>query len=118
MVSAYRCITSLLINSLVGITAHFLDASLKRRDFLLALPQRDGRHFGSEVAKDIRAVLEDFGILDKIGYFMGDNDDKNDTCIKDLAAEFEFDFYERRLHYIGHIINLMANALLYSYYNI
>jgi hypothetical protein len=43
-----------------------------------------------------------------------DNASNNDTCIQDLAKEFDFDFKERRLRCIEHIINLVARSIIFG----
>jgi hypothetical protein len=61
-------------------------------------------------------VIKDFGIKnEQIGYFMLDNATNNDTAITAIIKEFDFDLIKRRLHYLGHIINIIARHLLYGY---
>jgi len=46
---------------------------------------------------------------------MLDNATNNNTVIIAIAKEFDFDPIECQLHCSGHIINIIARHLLYSY---
>ena len=94
---------------------HVMDANHQHRSFLLALPPQDERHTGVNIAANIKKIFESFGIDTKrIGYFMADNADNNDTCIRDLSISLEFQEYHRRLRCMGHIINLVACMVLFG----
>lgn len=99
--------TSRKFTSLLGLTVHFLDDEGKFRTFLLGLPQIEGRHSGENLAD--RVSLED-----RIGYFVTDNAENNDTCLEDLGTEFGFDKQHKRLRCCGHIINLVARSILFG----
>jgi len=49
-----------------------------------------------------------------VGYFIADNANNNNTCIKELSIEFGFNPLHCRLRYIGYIINLVARMLLFG----
>jgi len=49
-----------------------------------------------------------------VGYFIADNANNNDICIKELSIEFGFNPLYRCLRYMGHIINLVARMLLFG----
>lgn len=63
-------------------------------------------------------IIRNFGLAHKIGYVTGDNDAKNDTCLRqfaqDLKEEFRrtFDPVASRTRCAGHIINLSLQAFL------
>jgi hypothetical protein len=60
-------------------------------------------------------ILTEFGIEDtQIGYFVADNASENDTCLEDLAFEYGFNKEWHRLRCMGHIINLVAQMLLFG----
>ena len=46
---------------------------------------------------------------------MLDNAANNNTAITAIIKEFDFNPIKRRLRYLGHIINIIAYHLLYSY---
>ena len=50
-----------------------------------------------------------------LGYFVMDNADDNDKCLEALQRSFSsIDVEADRIRYIGHIINLVVKALLFS----
>ena len=62
----------------------------------------------------IGAVIAEFYLQDRLGYFVTDNATNNNTCLQYLSAEFCFDFQHRRLRCIGHIFNLCGQAVLFG----
>ena len=100
--------------SLLGLTVHFLDEEGKLRTFLLGLPQIEGRHTGENLAERVGEIINEFGFEDRIGYFVTDNADNNDTCLEELGIEFGFNKKDRRLRCCGHIINLVARSILFG----
>ena len=100
--------------SLLGLTVHFLDEEGKLRTFLLGLPQIEGRHTGENLAERVGEIINEFGFEDRIGYFVTDNADNNDTCLEDLGIEFGFNKQHRRLRCCRHIINLVARSILFG----
>lgn len=107
--------TALNLLCLNGIVVHFIDEDTQKRTFLLGLPQVEGTHAGENIANEVCAIIREFNIQDRIGYFVLDNASNNDTCIQALAEEFEFDPQQRRLRCAGHIINLVAKAFLFGH---
>jgi len=101
--------------SLNGIVAHFIDADARKCTFLLGLPQIEGSHTGENIAESVGAIIGEFNIQDRIGYFVLDNAGNNDTCIEALAAEFGFNPKHRHLRCTGHIINLVVKAFLFGH---
>jgi hypothetical protein len=106
--------TSRAMRAFCAITAHFCDAKGEFRTLLLGLPHQAGRHTGVNIAPTISAIVQTFGLEQKLGWFVCDNASNNDTCIEALGSEFEFDHFERRIRCIGHVINLVARSLLFG----
>jgi hypothetical protein len=100
--------------SLLGLTVHFLDDEGKFRTFLLGLPQIEGRHTGDNLADRVSEIIHEYNFENRIGYFVTDNADNNDTCLDNLAIEFNFNKQHRRLRCSGHIINLVARSILFG----
>lgn len=50
----------------------------------------------------------------KLGYFILDNAESNDTCLETLARWFPMDVSRRRLCCIGHIISLVVRAVIFG----
>ena len=100
--------------SLCGIVAHFIGDTGNLLTFLLSLPELVGTHKGANIAECVGVILGEFGIQERVGYFVLDNARNNDTAMEALAEEFEFKVKERRLRCAGHIINLVARQILFG----
>lgn len=51
----------------LGVSAHYLDASLCPRAILLGLRDTRGSHSGESIAEEVLRVINDFDIAEKIG---------------------------------------------------
>jgi hypothetical protein len=56
--------------------------------FLLSLPEIIGAHAGDNISDTVATILRDYGIADRIGYFVLDNADNNDTAVEALGADY------------------------------
>jgi hypothetical protein len=106
--------TSRKFTSLLGLTVHFLDDEGKFRTFLLGLPQIEGRHSGENLADRVSEIIHEYGFDGRVGYFVTDNAESNDTCLEELPIELGFNKQHRRLRCCGHIINLVARSILFG----
>jgi len=62
----------------------------------------------------IRPLLEHFGInKDNLGYFVLDNASNNDITLVKLGKTIRFELMQKRLRYIGHILNLIAKLYIF-----
>jgi hypothetical protein len=69
-----------------GICAHFVDESRVLRKALLALPHLPDGHGGIMCqAIELVKVLDEYEILDRIGYCTGDNHGSNDLMLRELS---------------------------------
>jgi hypothetical protein len=62
-------------------------------------------------------VLEEMGIVSRLGYFIGDNAGNNDTCWRAICRKLRSDIKEpdsRRVRCLWHILNLAAKAFLFG----
>jgi len=100
--------------ALLGLCVHFLDMEGNYQSFLLALPEQEGTHAGVNIAANITKIVKEFELEDKIGWFVCDNASSNDTCLEELGNIFGFDWRQRRLRCMGHIINLIARQILFG----
>jgi hypothetical protein len=87
--------TSRSLLTLCGIVVHFINNTGKLCTFLLSLPELVGSHAGVNIVEYITTIIQDYQIHDRIGYFVLDNADNNDTAVADLAETFGFDMSER-----------------------
>ncbi|KAF4314536.1 HAT domain-containing protein [Botryosphaeria dothidea] len=101
--------------SLLGLNIHFLSREGKVRQFLIRLPEVEGRYTGVNLAEEVAKIIAEWGIGGRIGYFITDNADNNDTCLDALAKEYGFNKRWRRLRCCAHIINLIIRQLLFGH---
>lgn len=107
--------TSRHSTSFIGVNVYSIDRDWKQWTFLLGLPPVGGRHRGIDIAKDIIAILEDFGLSStSVGYATLDNASNNATCMQALAKHFGFDPAERHISCAPHTINLCTKAMMYG----
>jgi hypothetical protein len=99
---------------LLGICVHFLDMDGRYQSFLLALPEQEGTHTGVNIAANIMEIIREFRLQDQIGWFVCDNASNNETCLEELGSILGFDWKQRRLRCMGHIINLIARQILFG----
>jgi hypothetical protein len=102
-------------HSFLAIVAHFIDlGSRQLRKALLALRELEGAHSGDAIAEIFLQVVDSYGVRDKIGYFTLDNAYNNDTMMRAVAQNCDFNSAHRRLRCNGHIINLAVQAFLFG----
>ena len=104
---------------LLAIYTHFTTYSQKRQKALLALKKVPG-HSGDDQFSILLPVLEDYGIVQKLGAIIADNAPSNNTlCVAiqdywDQELSLDWDAEYMRIRCIGHIINLIVQAFLFS----
>jgi len=103
--------------AIVGVIVHYLDKDLINRSYLMGMRRISGAHTGENIAEAVMPVLLEMGLLLKLGYFIADNDGRNDTCIRAILRKHRPDIEDpdsRRVRCLGHIINLAAKVFLFS----
>jgi hypothetical protein len=105
--------------SLMAVVAHYLDKSFVNQTRLIAMRRLRASHSGENMARMLTGIMEEFEIADRVGYFMTDNAESNDTCLGHLVREMipgatDEDVEERRLRCWGHVLNLVARAFLFG----
>jgi hypothetical protein len=111
---AFDLWTSSRNKAINGITANWVDRKGHCQTALLALKEMGDRHDGQSIAHSVIPVINDYGFSDKVSFFVLDNASSNDTCMAELAKQYDFNQEERRLRCAGHILNLVAQELLYG----
>ncbi|OXV05242.1 hypothetical protein Egran_06990, partial [Elaphomyces granulatus] len=81
------------------------------RNFLLSIPEIEGKHSGINIAETALTILNEFDILDRLGYTITDNASSNSVALEVMANELDFNKDHKRLRCMGHTINLIAKAL-------
>lgn len=103
----------------LGICVHFVDHETQQLTRILLGLRQVFTHRGDDQAAEIFSLFKSFGILPKIGYFMGDNHTANDTLCRALSSSLEAQGIlwapvQHRLRCNGHIINLAVQAFLFG----
>lgn len=93
--------------------ADYLNKDLKLKSVLLGL-RSSYSHTGDNIGESLLGVLREYQVSDKVGYFVADNANNNDAALRRLANDLSVDPVTQRLRYSGHIINLVAKAILYG----
>jgi hypothetical protein len=77
-------------------------------------------HSGDEQFATLLPVLQDYGVVQKLGSIICDNATSNDKLCRTMSIylhekeEIQWDFTTRRIRCIGHIINLAVQAFLFQ----
>ena len=103
--------------ALVGIVTYYLDKDLVNKSTLIGIRRVKGAYSGENIAEVIIPVLEEIGIVSRLGYFIGDNAGPNDTYQRAIYRKLRPDIKEpdtRRVRYLGYILNLVVKAFLFS----
>jgi hypothetical protein len=70
---------------ILAIIAHYISEDNKLESSVLALREIQGSHDGENIAPIVEEVLEEWGIISKLGYLQMDNASNNDTMIRALG---------------------------------
>jgi hypothetical protein len=74
-----------------------------------------GFYTGENIADELIAVIEDYDLTFRVGFFIADNVSVNDKAIRLVLERFQLrDFGTRRVRCMGHIINLAAKAFIFG----
>lgn len=102
----------------LAVCAHFIDSQEQRRKALLGLPTVVN-HSGEEQWNSILPILQDYGIVRKLGAIVADNSTTNDTLCRTISqylSENEgitWNPLHQRIRCQGHTINLIVQAFLF-----
>ena len=112
--------TSPNCKALLGITAHWTSAEYKAEATLLAIRELKEEHTGENIAEWVHIVVKEYGVMDKLGFFVMDNATNNDTALVSLNERIiedggeGFDPETRRLRCFAHTINLVVKELMFG----
>lgn len=104
----------------IPVHAQWVDEGYNLRKALLGLPNLRHSHAGAAMTPHLMKIIRKYNLAHRIGYITGDNDAKNDTCLRQLALELSeeygvaFDAVSSRTRCVGHIINLPLQAFLFT----
>jgi hypothetical protein len=71
--------------AILGVTATFISEKSTLESFVLALRQVKGDHSGENISKYVMEVIQEWGIVSKLGYIQMDNAPNNDTMMKHVS---------------------------------
>ena len=102
--------------AMCGVAAHFIGHQGYIQTVLLALRRVIGGHGGEQIAEILIEVITEYGFQAKLGVFVGDNADSNDTAWKATLRVLhpDRDSKASRSRCLGHIINLAAKAFIFG----
>lgn len=100
----------------MGITAHFADSNFRQCHTVIALKEVLS-HKGKEIADVFFQVIEEYNLLDKIGWITTDNHANNDKFCEELQLlinikKIKVDIRSRHVRCLCHVINLVVNDIL------
>jgi hypothetical protein len=101
----------------MGVVIYYLDKDLVNRSYLIGIRRINGAYTGENITKAVMPVLIKNGILLKLGYFIANNDARNDIYIRVILRKHRpniKDFNSRRVYCLRYIINLAAKAFLFG----
>ena len=64
---------------------HYVNKHGKLRKTIAAIREVSGEHTGDNLAEVVMKVIKEWGIQEKLGYFIMDNAPNNDTMIRKIA---------------------------------
>jgi hAT family C-terminal dimerisation region len=103
-------------HSFFSINAFFLDEeTFQPRKVVLGLPNLTMAHTGENIAEAVAEILDDFELVahKKVGCLILDNASNNDRAVDALGHKFRWQNpLGRRIRCFGHILHLVAKALL------
>lgn len=109
--------TSRTRNSFFLFNASYLhDETFELQEIVLGLPRLAKTHAGEIISVAVSEVLEEFRQMmnSKFGYLTLDSAPNNDRAVEGLGSQLQWqDCASRRIRSFGHIIHLVAKALLF-----
>jgi hypothetical protein len=102
---------------IISVIAHFVDENWERQHLQLSMSRLYGDHSGANLAAHITPILRNWGIDDRIGYFISDNEAANGTTIDHILGAIETtykraDRSKRWIRCLPHTLNLVAQAFI------
>ncbi len=103
----------------LGVCGHFVDQSREKLTKALLGLRPVAGHSGEEQWETLLPILQDYGIVRKLGSIVCDNASSNNTLCRTIGEyfedeeELEWDPSFRQIRCIGHVINLAVQAFLF-----
>lgn len=106
--------------SILGITAVYVNEQKKHEKCVLAIKTVLGGHDGANLSRYVIEAIQKWNLSSKLGFIVMDNATSNDRLIKVVAKELvstyqiRYDALHHRIRCQGHIINLVAHSFLFA----
>lgn len=99
----------------LAVNSHFIDHCGSLRTALLSFTRIIGPYSGENLAKAVYSSIRTYDIdYTRIGCFVADNASNNEEMLRELQLLIPIDYPLCRIRYIGHIINLVVEAILFG----
>lgn len=104
---------------LLGVCAHFVDRSREKHSKALLALREVMNHSGDEQFATLLPVLQDYGIVRRLGAIVCDNASSNDTLCRAIGIHLrekegiEWNSTYRRIRCTGHAIHLSVESTLF-----
>jgi hypothetical protein len=104
----------------LGIVAHYVASNDNHSSSSLLALREIGGHAGEEQWHVLHTVLEDYGIVERLGNIIGDSAATNGTLCRTIHKYFseelfmEWNYETNQIRCVGHIINLIVQAFLFG----
>lgn len=99
---------------ILSVVAHFVDQLGHLWALPIGLPEIYGSKTGENMAALLSGVFERYDITHKLGFLIADNATTNDRVIDLLSTRCGWDAEQRRIRCSGHILNLVAKAIVFG----
>lgn len=70
---------------MLGIIAHYVSSKGEKQQSVIGLRKVEGDHGGQNQARIVLNIIREYGFVDNLGYFMGDNAESNETLCQHLS---------------------------------
>jgi hypothetical protein len=97
-----------------GNVANFVDNRRKCQTAMLAFKEMTDCHYGKAIAANVLAVINNYDLRNKVSFFVLNNASSTNTAVAILGEMLQFNPKVRRLRCVGHILNLVAQQLLFG----
>ena len=100
----------------LGVVVYYMLLNGEIKAFLLGLRQLKGAYSGENIAEIMRTLIYKYEIENRIGYFVLNNINSNNTYVRELLPHIKpnISSKHRRLRCFGYIINLAVKLFLWG----
>jgi len=85
-------------------------------NILIGMRRLKGAYTSESIAEVVIPIIKAMGVINQLGFFIGDNAGLNNTVIRAILSQLRSDIKNpdsRRVRCLGYIINLATKAFLF-----